>query len=422
MISAADVAVESEAVGGSSWGLLQDISAVAISRLLPWEYSVRNLFRRPLRTMLTLVGLTTVLLLVLVVVGFIRGLESSLEVSGDPDTAIVFALGMGENLEYSAIPRQVANLVSAGVPGIGQQYGRKYVSPEIYLGTEVTVGGRREPSLGLIRGVTTDVLMVRRGVQIEQGAWPNSREAQQPGEILVGTLAATKLGVDPSELSVGRQVQFEGRRWVVSGIFSAAGAAFESEVWCRQDELGVQMRREDLSLVAMRFGRDGTFGDLQMFCSERKDLNLQAIRETDYYALLQRDYGPIRWLAWLVVGLVAGAGVFAGLNTMYASAMGRVREWAALQTIGFSRGALLLGLVQEGVLLASAATLLATAIALIGLRSAAVRFTMGAFELAVDGPSVLLVCGIGLAMGVVGAIPPGLRALRKPIAEGLRAV
>ena len=182
------------------------------------------------------------------------------------------------------------------------------------------------------------------------------------------------------------------------------------------------MRREDLSLGAMRFGRDGTFGDLQMFCSERKDLNLQAIRETDYYALLQRDYGPIRWLAWLVVGLVAGAGVFAGLNTMYASAMGRVREWAALQTIGFSRGALLLGLVQEGVLLASAATLLATAIALFGLRSAAVRFTMGAFELAVDGPSVLLVCGIGLAMGVVGAIPPGLRALRMPIAEGRKAV
>ena len=392
---------------------------MATLRLLPWEYSVRNLFRRPLRTMLTLVGLTTVLLLVLVVVGFIRGLESSLAVSGDPDTAIVFALGMGENLEYSAIPRQIANLVPANVAGIGQMYGRKYVSPEIYLGTEVTVGKRKEPSLGLVRGVTSDVFTVRRGVQIEQGRWPMAREARQPGEILVGTLAATKLGVDKAELAVGDQVQFEGRRWVVSGIFSAAGAAFESEVWCRQDELGVQMQRDDLSLVAMRFGRDGTFGDLQMFCSERKDLNLQAIRETDYYALLQRDYGPIRWLAWLVV---AGAGVFAGLNTMYASAMGRVREWAALQTIGFTRGALLLGLVQEGVLKASAVTLLATANALVGLRSAAVRFTMGAFELAIDGPSILLVCGIGLAMGVVGAIPPGLRALRMPIVEGLKAV
>ena len=66
MISAADAVVGSEAVGGSSWGLVQDISAVAILRLLPWEYSVRNLFRRPLRTMLTLVGLTTVLLLSLI--------------------------------------------------------------------------------------------------------------------------------------------------------------------------------------------------------------------------------------------------------------------------------------------------------------------------------------------------------------------
>ena len=131
------------------------------------------------------------------------------------------------------------------------------------------------------------------------------RAARGGVSVVVGWVAAIKLGVDRAELRLGRQGQFEGRRWVVSGIFSAAGAAFESEVWCRQDELGVQMQREDLSLVAMRFGRDGTFGDLQMFCSERKDLNLQAIRETDYYALLQRDYGPIRWLAGLAVGLVA---------------------------------------------------------------------------------------------------------------------
>lgn len=94
-------------------------------RLLPWEYSVRNLFRRPLRTLLTLLGLTTVLLLVLVVVGFIRGLEASLSNSGDPDTAIVFALNMNENLEYSSIPGQSAALVSSSVPGIGERYGRK---------------------------------------------------------------------------------------------------------------------------------------------------------------------------------------------------------------------------------------------------------------------------------------------------------
>ena len=384
--------------------------------MLPWEYSVRNLFRRPLRTALTLFGLTTVLLLVLVVVGFIRGLEASLSNSGDPDTAIVFALDMNENLEYSSIPSQTAGLVSANVPGIGQRYGRKYVSPELYLGTEITVGDHSEPSLGLIRGVTTAVLQVRRGVQIERGKWPGV------GEVMVGTLAATKLGVDDSELDVGGRLWFEGREWRVSGVFSAAGAAFESEAWCPLEELHVAMQRQDLSLVAVTFGPGGDYADLQLFCSMRKDLELQSIRERDYYALLKRDYGPIRGLAWLVVVLVAGAGVFSGLNTMYASAMGRVGELAALQTIGFGRCALLLGLVQEGVLLSSAATLLATGIALVALRSASIQFTMGAFDLAIDGPSVLLVCGIGLLLGVLGAVPPAIRALRMPIVEGLKAV
>ncbi len=385
-------------------------------RLLPWEYSVRNLFRRPLRTLLTLLGLTTVLLLVLVVVGFIRGLEASLSNSGDPDTAIVFALNMNENLEYSSIPGQSAALVSSSVPGIGERYGRKYVSPELYLGTEITVGDRGEPSLGLIRGVTPDVLQVRRGVQVERGEWPGV------GEVMVGILAATKLGVGDDELDVGSGLWFEGRQWRVSGVFSAAGAAFESEAWCRLEDLHVAMQRQDLSLVALTFGPGGDYADLQLFCSERKDLELQSILETEYYALLQRDYGPIRWLAWLVVALVAGAGVFAGLNTMYASAMGRVGELAALQTIGFGRGALLLGLVQEGVLLSSASTLLASGIALLGLRSASVQFTMGAFDLAIDGPSVLLVCGIGLLLGVFGAVPPAIRALRMPIVEGLKVV
>ncbi len=37
-------------------------------RLLPWEYGVRNLFRRPSRTLLTLAGLTLVVLLVLIFV------------------------------------------------------------------------------------------------------------------------------------------------------------------------------------------------------------------------------------------------------------------------------------------------------------------------------------------------------------------
>ena len=109
-------------------------------RLLPWEYAIRNLFRRPLRTCLTFLALTTVIVLVFVVVGFIRGLERSLAVSGHPQTAIVFSLGMGENMEYSSIPMRTSDIVSASVTGIQERFGQKYASPELYLGTQIGVG------------------------------------------------------------------------------------------------------------------------------------------------------------------------------------------------------------------------------------------------------------------------------------------
>ncbi len=96
-------------------------------KLLPWEYGIRNLFRRPLRSGLTLAGLTIVIVLVFVVVGFIRGLEKSLRVSGDPQVALVFAMGMGENLEYSAIPVAAADEVAA-LDIIQQRYREKYAS------------------------------------------------------------------------------------------------------------------------------------------------------------------------------------------------------------------------------------------------------------------------------------------------------
>src|SRR4051812_2184601 len=153
-------------------------------RLLPWEYAIRNLFRRPLRTALTFVGLTTVVLLVFVVVGFIRGLEKSLAVSGDPQTAVVFSLGMGQNLEYSSISMSTTDLLAASVEGIQERYGQKYVSPELYLGTEIKRDSNDQARFGLVRGVVPAVLLVRRNVELQQGDWPKN------GEVIVGRLAA----------------------------------------------------------------------------------------------------------------------------------------------------------------------------------------------------------------------------------------
>jgi ABC-type antimicrobial peptide transport system permease subunit len=164
------------------------------------------------------------------------------------------------------------------------------------------------------------------------------------------------------------------------------------------------------------------FSEVQLACMENRNLEVVAIREPDYYATLQKDYRPVRMLAWLVVLLVSGAGIFAGLNTMYGAVMGRVRELSTLQTIGFLRRAIVVSLIQEGVLLSAAGCLIASALAFTFVSGAAVRFTMGAFAMEIDGIAVLIACGTGLMLGFVGAIPPAIQALRMPVVDGLKSI
>lgn len=383
--------------------------------LLPWEYGVRNLARRPLRTALTLVALATVVMLVFVVVGFIRGLEQSLSVSGDDEVVLVYSINSEENIENSSIAARTPSLLTASLDGAWKRFGVTHVSPELYLGTRVSTN-ESDADLGLVRGVTRQAPLVRRSVQLIEGDWPGD------GEVMVGRLVAAKLGSSSTAMAVGQSVTFEGRSWKISGRFAAGGATYESEIWCNLADFQTATKRQDLSLVAMLLAPGSSAAEVELFCKERTDLELRAIRETDYYASLQRHYKPVRLLAWLVVILVSAAGVFAGLNMMYGAVAGRTGEIATLQAIGFRRRAILLSIVQEGVLLAAAGSLLSGVISLTLLNGMSVRFTMGAFTLRIDSVAILIGCGVGVLLGVLGALPPAIKALRADVAISLKAV
>ncbi|MGB6043603.1 MAG: ABC transporter permease [Pirellulales bacterium] len=385
-------------------------------RMLPWDYGVRNLLRRPTRTALTLGGLTTVILLIFVVVAFIRGLELSLAASGDSDVVLVYALSSGADIENSSIPGRTPALISASLDGIHKRYGQRHLSPELYLGTRITIEEDKVRGLGLVRGVTTSAPLVRSKVQIVDGTWPGL------GEVLVGKLAHSKLGCREESLATGKTVKFDGREWTVCGTFAAGGSAFESELWCPLDDLQATLKRQDLSLVAMKMAPGASLADVDLFCTERLDLELKAVAEAAYYASLQQHYKPVRMLGWVVVWLIAGAGVFAGLNTMYGAVVGRIRELSSLQAMGFRRRAITLSLIQEAVLLAVGGSLIAAVLAFTIVNGTAVRFTMGAFVLRVDSVAVVIGCGIGLLLGALGAIPPAIKAMQLPVAQGIKAV
>ncbi|MBC7853920.1 MAG: ABC transporter permease [Pirellulaceae bacterium] len=385
-------------------------------RPLPWDYGVRNLFRRPARSLLTLAALTVVVLLVIVVVSFIQGLDASLTVSGDPRVVLVHSLGASENIENSTMPGNSAGLLRANIQDVQTRNGQAYVSPELYLGTEVRLNPEAPAAMGIVRGVAPAAMLVRGQFQLTEGDWPKSQE------ILVGRLAATKLGAGELDMALGSTLVFEGKSWRVAGRFSTGGSSLESEIWCRLEDLQSATKRQDLTLVALTMHSADDLPLVDEFCKERLDLEWEATPEVSYYASLKKHYGPVRTVAWVIVGLIGGAGAFAGLNTMYGAVVGRVREIAALQTIGFSRRAIALSIVQEAVLLASAGALLATGLALLLLHGIAVRFTMGAFQLRVDHLAVTVGLCSGVAIGALGAIPPAIRAMRLSIVDALKAI
>src|SRR4051812_26844239 len=141
-------------------------------RLLPWDYGVRNLARRPLRTALTGLGLGLVVFLLLLVLGFVRGLELSLQQSGDPEVVLLHNANAAENLENSSIADEVPALARTEFAAHLVRYGETAaVSPELTIAGRVTIGEAVDkPTLAVFRGVDLDrAFLVRRQVSLVEG-------------------------------------------------------------------------------------------------------------------------------------------------------------------------------------------------------------------------------------------------------------
>src|SRR5690606_23714691 len=106
-------------------------------RLLPFDYAVRNLARRPVRTALGIAGNALVVLLVLAAGAFVRGMVRALEVTADEHNVILLGAGSEESIERSEIGAGVATVVAGSVRGIKNRAGVDFVSPEIQMALAV---------------------------------------------------------------------------------------------------------------------------------------------------------------------------------------------------------------------------------------------------------------------------------------------
>jgi len=252
-------------------------------------------------------------------------------------------------------------------------------------------------------------------VRIVEGSFPRS------GEVMVGLLAWRNLGVKQDQLKIGSKVSIDNQDMTVSGLFSAPGTVMESEVWATVGDIRVLAQRETLSCVVLRLDNPEDFSEADLFAKQRLDLELTALRESDYYGRLSEFFGPLRAMIWVTVSLIAAGAVFGGINTLYAAFASRVREMATLQAIGFGRTTLLFSLIQESSLACLSGALVASIIAMAAMDGINVPFSIGTFSLEINGRVALTGIITGLLLGIIGAIPPAIRCLKPALPTALRS-
>ncbi len=382
--------------------------------MLPLSYALRNLFRDKSRLAQTVGGSALVVLLVMAATALNGGMKQVLSASGSERNAILLGAGSEESIQRSEVMARLGGIAEASIRGVSQTLGIPAASTEIHYMSylELPEGQKGQ---ALFRGITPRALLVHPEVRVTEGTFP------QAGEVMLGKLAWRKLGLPQERLRPGNVVKLDGSEMRISGIFAAPGTVMESEVWAVIGDLHMLAQRESVSCVVLRMDDPADFAEVDLFSQQRLDLELTALRESDYYAALSSFFKPLRVMTWITAGLVATGAIFAGFNTLYAAFASRIRELATLQAIGFGRGAILLSLVQESLLACLAGTLLASLLALWLLDGRTIPFSIGAFTVTVS--PVVAVAGIatGILLGILGALPPAIRCLRPSLPKALRS-
>jgi putative ABC transport system permease protein len=305
-------------------------------------------------------------------------------------------------------------------PGVERVNGAPLVSAEVVVIASFPLRKTGTGANVQVRGVSPRALEVRRGVRVAQGRFV------RPGlaELVVGrNVARTYAGFE-----LGSSVRFGGGNWTVVGVFDAGGSAFDSEVWCDADVLNqvYQRPRGVFQSMTVHLASPAALTEFKDALTSDRRLTVQVDRERDYYEQQSRQLTRVITVLGTLVALVMGVGaVFAALNTMYSAVAERKREIATMRALGFGPANVVLSFVLESLVIALAGGLLGcfVVLPLNGLTTGTINwqtFSHLAFAFKVTPDLMLAGIVFALLMGLIGGVPPAVRAARLPVAVALR--
>ena len=385
---------------------------------IPLTYTLRSLKARWPSSVVAVLGIAGTVGVFVAMLALARGFKATLVASGSAHNAIVRRAGATSEME-SVIPLDQVRVIE-DAPGVARAGAGPLVSPEVVVVAAFPLRSTGTDANVQVRGVPPKVLSVRDSVRVIAGRF------FQPGlnELVVGrNVARSYLGFD-----LGQTVRFGGGTWTVVGVFDAGGSAFDSELWCDATVLNqVYLRPQNIfQSVTVRLTSPEALTTFKDALTSDPRATVQVDREVDYYEKQSRQLTTLIVVLGTIVALVMGIGaVFGALNTMYAAVAERAREIATMRALGFGIGSVVMSFVFEALCISLVGGLLGcvAVLPLNGLTTGTMNWqTFSHLAFAFRVTPLLLVLGLGFAllMGLVGGVPPAIRAARQRVAVALR--
>jgi len=385
---------------------------------IPVIYNLRSVKERWTSTIVAVLGIAGTVGVFIAMLSLARGFKATLVSSGSADNAIIRRAGSSSEMDSGVYLDQVRVIEDA--PGVARSASGPMVTPEVVVIAPLPMKATGTDANVQVRGVSPKALEVRHNIKVIQGRF------FQPGlaELVVGRNAINSY----EGISLGETTQFGGGKWTVVGVFDAGGSAFDSEVWCDAQVLKQVYKRPENLFQSVTVHLNSP-GDLQPFkdtLTADPRLQLDITREIEYYDKQSRMLSTLILVLGSIIATVMGIGaVFGALNTMYSAVSERSREIATMRAIGFGASSVIVSFIIEALIISFLGGFIGclAVLPLNGLTTGAMNWqTFSHLAFAFKITPLLLGFGLAFAllMGLIGGVPPAIRAARRPIAFALR--
>jgi len=385
---------------------------------IPIVYNLRSVRARWTSAIVAVVGIAGTVGVFVAMLSLANGFRATLVSSGSPDNALIVRGGATSEMT-SGVALDAVKIIQ-DAPGIARGPSGPLVTAEAVLMAPIPLRSTGTDANVEVRGVSPNVLEIRKGVRIIEG------RMFSPGlaEVVVGKNANTTY----SGLTLGNTIGLGTVQWKVVGVFDAGGSSFDSEVWGDPHLLTAAYNRPDTffqSVTAHLTSRE-SLTQLREALTNDPRLNVDVLREIDYYAKQStRMTTLITRLGGFVAFVMAIGAVFGALNTMYSAVADRGKEIATMRALGFGGPSVVFSFLLEALLISFVGGLLGclAVLRLNGITTSTINFqTFSNLAFAFRITPGLLAEGIvfALVMGVLGGLFPAVRAAGLPVATALR--